>query len=187
MSQREMSYAFWLVVSVGLLVTGDVSYANEAVQSSLTEFPLPTCNRGPAIIAAGPDENLWFTEATANQMGRITTDGVIREFRIPYCQQHAPQHHGSRFARRRASFAWSLESPASLAASDLRALPPNVQNPVRRPRRHWNLLQQLPSAEHRPEIFSGALRCDPRGICLLDGTHDVPRRAPAPALAGQAV
>ena len=35
------------------------------------------------MITAGPDGNLWFTESTANQIGRITTAGVVTEFPIP--------------------------------------------------------------------------------------------------------
>ena len=38
---------------------------------------------GPDQIAAGPDGNLWFTEAFGNKIGRITTAGVITEFAVP--------------------------------------------------------------------------------------------------------
>src|SRR6476646_7159419 len=34
-------------------------------------FPLPTLNASPAMITAGPDANLWFTEQGANRIGRI--------------------------------------------------------------------------------------------------------------------
>ena len=34
-------------------------------------------------IRPGPDGALWLTEAFANKIGRITTDGVIKEFAIP--------------------------------------------------------------------------------------------------------
>jgi hypothetical protein len=34
-------------------------------------------------IVAGPDEALWFTENSANKIGRITTAGVVTEFAIP--------------------------------------------------------------------------------------------------------
>jgi streptogramin lyase len=44
------------------------------------EFPLPTSGSGPTAITAGPDGNLWFTEATANRIGRITPSGVVTEF-----------------------------------------------------------------------------------------------------------
>ena len=40
----------------------------------------PQAARG---ITAGADGNLWFTEHDANQIGRITTAGVITEFPIP--------------------------------------------------------------------------------------------------------
>jgi RHS repeat-associated protein len=59
----------------------------------LTEFPIPTGNSFPYGIAAGPDGALWFTETGVsdggvgpiggNNIGRITTDGVITEFPIP--------------------------------------------------------------------------------------------------------
>ena len=43
----------------------------------LTEFPIPFT---AAAIAAGPDGNLWFTEADGNRIGRITPAGVVTEF-----------------------------------------------------------------------------------------------------------
>ena len=49
----------------------------------ITEFPPLTPNSFPASIAAGSDGALWFTEASANQIGRITTDGVVTEFFVP--------------------------------------------------------------------------------------------------------
>jgi hypothetical protein len=49
----------------------------------ITEFPVLTPSGGPGGIAAGPDGNLWFTERNANQIGRITTAGVVTEFVIP--------------------------------------------------------------------------------------------------------
>ncbi len=49
----------------------------------VTEFPIPTASSRPGIIAAGPDGNLWFTEYSANQIGRITTAGAITEFPLP--------------------------------------------------------------------------------------------------------
>ena len=49
----------------------------------ITEYPVPTARSVPAGIAAGPDGNLWFTEADANKIGRITTAGAITEYLIP--------------------------------------------------------------------------------------------------------
>ena len=38
----------------------------------ITEFPLPTANGTAFSITQGPDSNLWFTEYSASQIGRIT-------------------------------------------------------------------------------------------------------------------
>ncbi len=58
-----------------------------AVATTINEFPVPTATafdgNWPAFIVAGPDGNLWFTETSANKIGRITTAGVIAEFPIP--------------------------------------------------------------------------------------------------------
>jgi streptogramin lyase len=48
----------------------------------ITEFPLPSASSSPAGITAGPDGNLWFTEATGDRIGRITPAGVITEFHM---------------------------------------------------------------------------------------------------------
>ena len=56
--------------------------AGHADAQSFTEFPL-TANSHPLGIASGPDGNLWFVEANANQIGRITPTGTITEFPIP--------------------------------------------------------------------------------------------------------
>src|SRR5579859_607283 len=45
----------------------------------VTEFPITTPNGFPAYITSAGG-NLWFTEASANQIGRITTAGVVTEF-----------------------------------------------------------------------------------------------------------
>jgi virginiamycin B lyase len=48
----------------------------------VTEFTLPTAG-GPQGITVGPDGALWFSEAGANQIGRITTVGTIIERPVP--------------------------------------------------------------------------------------------------------
>ncbi len=45
------------------------------------EFPITTAS-GPTGITAGPDGNLWFTENTANRIGRITPAGVVTDFNL---------------------------------------------------------------------------------------------------------
>ena len=49
----------------------------------ITEFPVPAAFGGALGITAGFDGNLWFTEQSANKIGRITTAGVITEFPLP--------------------------------------------------------------------------------------------------------
>src|SRR5258708_19154237 len=49
---------------------------------SINQFPIPTTSSAPIGIASGPDGNLWFTEAGANNIGRITTGGAFTEFPI---------------------------------------------------------------------------------------------------------
>jgi streptogramin lyase len=50
---------------------------------SINQFPIPTTSSAPIGIASGPDGNLWFTEAGANNIGRITPGGAFTEFPIP--------------------------------------------------------------------------------------------------------
>lgn len=54
-----------------------------AVQSSIVEFVVPGVGSNPTGITAGPDGNLWFTEAGSDEIGRITTAGAIVEFVVP--------------------------------------------------------------------------------------------------------
>src|SRR5579871_60529 len=44
---------------------------------------LPPVSDLPTAIVAGRDGALWFTETGGNRIGRITTDGAVREFAIP--------------------------------------------------------------------------------------------------------
>jgi streptogramin lyase len=46
-------------------------------------YMLPTIFGSPVGITAGPDGALWFVEEGGNNVGRITTDGVIAEYPIP--------------------------------------------------------------------------------------------------------
>ncbi|MBI4518167.1 MAG: choice-of-anchor D domain-containing protein [Deltaproteobacteria bacterium] len=46
----------------------------------VVEFPVPTSSAKPFGITSGPDGNLWFTEADANKIGRITPSGSVVEF-----------------------------------------------------------------------------------------------------------
>ncbi|HKY76707.1 MAG TPA: hypothetical protein VJS45_11225, partial [Acidimicrobiia bacterium] len=69
-----------------------------SADGTVTEFPLPAANRNgvfssgpyspgseinPRGIMAGPDGAMWFVESGGDQIGRITTDGVITEYPLP--------------------------------------------------------------------------------------------------------
>lgn len=66
---------------------------------SIQMFRIPTANSMPVMITSGPDGNLWFTETTdigvdnnaahlIGQIGRVTPQGQIHEFRIPNSDFH---------------------------------------------------------------------------------------------------
>ena len=59
------------------------SHAHAAANPGFTEFPLTSGYDRPLEIALGPDGNLWFTELTGPNIGRITTAGTITEFPVP--------------------------------------------------------------------------------------------------------
>ena len=65
------------------VLTFGVSAAVADSVGQITEFTVPTAASQPFAIAAGADGNLWFTEQTANRIGRITPTGQITEFSIP--------------------------------------------------------------------------------------------------------
>jgi virginiamycin B lyase len=56
----------------------------------VTEYAVPTPNSGPWYITTGPDGALWFTENSANKIGRITTSGQITEYALPTQDQTNP-------------------------------------------------------------------------------------------------
>lgn len=68
----------WAVTRGEAHVTGIPSVAGK-----ITQFRIPTHNSSPYMIAQGPDGNLWFTEFTKGQIGRITPEGQVTEFPLP--------------------------------------------------------------------------------------------------------
>ncbi len=75
---------FFLVTACLLAATLLACAAISRAQSgSFTEFTVPTSGSGPKGIAAGSDGALWFTEFSANKIGRITIAGAFNEYTIP--------------------------------------------------------------------------------------------------------
>ena len=59
------------------------SVAPAKTWSNITAYPIPTASCGLWGITAGPDDALWFTEQSSNNIGRITTSGGITEYPVP--------------------------------------------------------------------------------------------------------
>ncbi|MDB5040836.1 MAG: lyase-like protein [Candidatus Eremiobacteraeota bacterium] len=63
---------------------GNGTGATFAPIPTITEYMVPGAVANDLVgIAAGPDGNVWFTEAGSNAIGRITTAGVVSTFPIP--------------------------------------------------------------------------------------------------------
>jgi streptogramin lyase len=67
----------------GLAALAIVVLATTASAQTITYYSIPTANASPSGFTAGPDGNVWFTEAFANQIAVITSAGAITEFKIP--------------------------------------------------------------------------------------------------------
>jgi virginiamycin B lyase len=50
---------------------------------AIAEAPIPGAASGPLGITSGSDGNLWFTQSTSSEIGRITPSGAISEFALP--------------------------------------------------------------------------------------------------------
>jgi virginiamycin B lyase len=59
-----------------------LAVAPTAMAQTITEFAISTGNSGPTGITSGPDGAMWFTEATANKIGRISATGIITEYAL---------------------------------------------------------------------------------------------------------
>src|SRR5436309_13520077 len=84
-----------ILASLGFLAGG-------AGAQIITEFSAGiSAGAGLANIIAGPDGNLWFTEANIDRIGRITPSGVVTEFSAGITANAGPsgitsEHHRER-------------------------------------------------------------------------------------------
>jgi streptogramin lyase len=74
MRDRHSQKVFSFVICFAVIAA--LCWPRLATAQAITEFTIPTANSSPAGIKAGPDGALWFTEAAANKIGRITTAGL---------------------------------------------------------------------------------------------------------------
>jgi streptogramin lyase len=72
-----------LFTGAGPLVAHAAANSAQAGIGTIHEYEVPTSASTPNGIAAGSDGNLWFTEYTSNNIGRITPSGTITEFPLP--------------------------------------------------------------------------------------------------------
>ncbi len=85
----------FLALAVGVigtpivLVASMASPATAMPTNAIAEFPVTPTDAGPLGITAGPDGNMWFTQLNSNgdpsadDIGKITSSGVITEYQIP--------------------------------------------------------------------------------------------------------
>jgi streptogramin lyase len=72
-------------------VTTGVSGIRVTPAGVVTEYPILTASSTPSGITRGPDGNLWFTEATADQVAKVTTLGAITEYKTPTANASAQE------------------------------------------------------------------------------------------------
>jgi virginiamycin B lyase len=73
--------ALAIIMASGTALIGPVVAL--AASPTINEYPIPTAYANPSSITTGPDGALWFTEQSANKIGRMTTAGAMTEYSIP--------------------------------------------------------------------------------------------------------
>ena len=72
---------------IGTFGTEGIGTITTGTTNTFTSYPISTSTtgaKGPEAITTGPDGNLWFTELVANNIGVMTTGGiVVNEYPIP--------------------------------------------------------------------------------------------------------
>lgn len=76
---RGMGLVWRLAAALALVVTLLAGWFHAPASAAaalepFSHFPVPTPNSQPYKIAAGPDGALWFTERSANTIGRMAKD-----------------------------------------------------------------------------------------------------------------
>ncbi len=64
-------------------LTVDSSAVLTTMEGKPAEFPLPTAHGRPEDICSGPYDDMWFTDALGDHIGRITRAGRITLFPLP--------------------------------------------------------------------------------------------------------
>src|SRR5260370_8198537 len=84
-SRLSLTLAAFIMVSAAIAIplSNNIIHSHAQGTVTFTEYPIPTSNSLPLGITAGHDGNLWFTEYDTNQIGRITSAGLVTEFPLP--------------------------------------------------------------------------------------------------------
>src|SRR5450755_2635061 len=72
-----------LFMAMALSAVSVNAAAQSGAHSNLTVFPTLSGTGFYSDITAGPDGALWFTEKNGNNIGRISTGGVVTEYPVP--------------------------------------------------------------------------------------------------------
>ena len=72
-----------LLGSIGLvLLTSGCGAHKRSAAPKIVEYGTGiSAHATPVGIAAGPDDNVWFTEADGNRIGKITPSGRVSEYK----------------------------------------------------------------------------------------------------------
>jgi len=71
------------VAAIAAIIIAVACISPTRTSPQFTVYDVPTAKAGPDFLVLGPDGNMWFTEATADKIGRITPTGAITEFQLP--------------------------------------------------------------------------------------------------------
>jgi hypothetical protein len=66
-SRDSARMCFFILLVINLVLSASLS----SHAATINEFPVPTDDSDPNGMAAGPDGNLWFTEASGNRIGEV--------------------------------------------------------------------------------------------------------------------
>ena len=78
----EVPLSHWRA-NVLLAVVSLFLFASDIQASGVVEYALPTPGNNALELVLGPDGNFWFADTAGNEIGYITSQGVVKEFSLP--------------------------------------------------------------------------------------------------------
>ena len=85
---------FTIVLGIAAAAAITLSACHNSSTGGVPPQPIPPAHFGaeyaltnpasvPEFVTVGPDGNIWFNEASANNVAKITASGVITEYAVP--------------------------------------------------------------------------------------------------------